>query len=70
MAHLAAAGLTKLSLLGYRMYLHYTAPEVLNRWWVVSKEADVFSFAMVMVEARRGCLPWTDCPLISSSLPT
>lgn len=31
----------------------WTAPEVLNEG-IYSKEADVFSFAMVMVEVRRG----------------
>ena len=67
MINLVATGLTELKLEDYRMYLHYTAPEVLNGLGVLSKEADVFSFAMVMVEARRGCLPWTDCLLISSS---
>ena len=57
MINLVAAGLTKLKLDHYRMYLHYTAPEILNGSGALSKEADVFSFAMVMVEARRGCLP-------------
>ena len=66
MLHLVAAGLTELKLEGYRTLLDYTAPEILNGSEVLSKEADVFSFAMVMVEVRRRCLPWTDCLLISS----
>ena len=70
MVHLVAAGLTELELEGYRLYLHYTAPEILNGSGVLSKEADVFSFGMVMVEARRGYLPWTDRLLIPSSPTT
>ena len=31
----------------------WTAPEILNEEGTYSKEADVFSFAMVMIEARR-----------------
>ena len=69
MIDLVAAGLTELELEEYRLYLHYTAPEILNGSGVLSKAADVFSFAMVMVEVRRRCSPWTDCLLISSSLP-
>ena len=30
----------------------WTAPEILNREGTYSKDADVFSFAMVMIEAR------------------
>ena len=70
MVCLVAAGLTEFKLEDYRMYLHYTAPEILNGSVALSKEADVFSFAIVMVEVRRGYLPWTDCLLTSSSLPT
>jgi len=32
----------------------WTAPEIANDSGTYSKEADVFSFAMVMVEVRRG----------------
>jgi len=32
----------------------WTAPEILNEQGTYSKEADVFSFAMVMIEVRRG----------------
>ena len=35
----------------------WTAPEILNEQGSYSKEADVFSFAMVMVEVRRGYIP-------------
>ena len=69
MVHLVAAGLTELSLERYRGDPCYIAPEILNGSGVLSKAADVFSFAMVIVGVRRGCLPWTDCPLISSSPP-
>ena len=31
----------------------WTAPEILNDQGLHSKEADVFSFAMVMIEVRR-----------------
>ena len=70
MAHLVAAGLTELKLEEYRAFLDYTAPEILNGSGLLSKEADVFSFAMVMVYVCRRCLPWTDRLLISSSPPT
>ena len=32
----------------------WTAPEILNREGSRSKEADVFSFTMVMIEVRHG----------------
>jgi len=32
----------------------WTAPEILNEEGTFSKEADVFSFAMVMIEVRYG----------------
>ena len=32
----------------------WTAPEILNEQGTYSKEADIFSFAMVMVEVRYG----------------
>ena len=32
----------------------WTAPEILNDEGTYSKEADVFSLAMVMIEVRRG----------------
>ena len=32
----------------------WTAPEILNEQGTYSKEADIFSFAMVMIEVRRG----------------
>ena len=66
MINLVAAGLTELELKRYRVYLHYTAPEILNRSGALSKEADVFSFAMVMVEVHRRYFSWTDYLLISS----
>ena len=69
MVNLVAAGLTELQLEDNRVHPQYTAPEILNGSGVLSKEADVFSFAVVMVEVRRGCLLWTDCLLISSSPP-
>jgi hypothetical protein len=37
---------------GRRHGTQWTAPEILNEQGTHSKEADVFSFAMVMVEAR------------------
>ena len=67
MINLVAAGLTELKLDGYREGLCYIAPEILNGSVVLSKEADVFSFAIVMVRVRGGCLPSTDCLLIPSS---
>ncbi|KAF9650992.1 kinase-like protein [Thelephora ganbajun] len=36
----------------------WTAPEILNEQGTYSKEADVFSFAMVMVEAFTGQVPF------------
>ena len=69
MVNLVAVGLTELKLEDYCMYLHYTAPEILSGSGALSKAADVFSFAMVMVDVRRGCLVWISCLLISSSLP-
>ena len=60
MAHLVVAGLTELKLEEYCAYLYYTAPEILNGSGVFSKEADVFSFAMVMAEVRRRCFSWAD----------
>ena len=36
----------------------WTAPEILNEEGTHSKEADIFSFAMVMVEARS---EWVIC---------
>ena len=40
----------------------WTAPEILNDVGTYSKEADVFSFAMVMIEVRQGRIiltgPW------------
>lgn len=38
----------------------WTAPEILNERGTHSKEADVFSFAMVMVEVRRRYWPQLD----------
>ena len=70
MVNLVAAGLTELKLREYRFSPNYTAPEVLDGSEVLSKEADVFSFAMVMVMVSRGCFSWADCWVISSSLPT
>ena len=72
MANLVAEGLTELELEEYRWNLCYTAPEILSVSGILSKAADVFSFAMVMVYVRRGCLPWTDRLLMFkfSSLPT
>ena len=35
----------------------WTAPEILNEEGSYSKETDVFSFAMVMIEVRRGLVP-------------
>ena len=69
MVNLVAAGLTELKLEEYRTILHYTAPEILNKSGVRGKEADIFSFAMVMVQVRRRCLSWAECWLISSSPP-
>ena len=34
--------------------LGHTAPEILNEEGTYSKDADVFSFAMVMIEVRQG----------------
>jgi len=34
----------------------WTAPEILNEQGTYSKKADVFSFAMVMIEVRHGQL--------------
>ena len=39
----------------------WTAPEILNKKGSFSKGADVFSFAMVMVEVRCRYPPWLDC---------
>jgi len=39
--------------------VRWTAPEILNGQGTYSKKADVFSFAMVTIEARCGPLPWT-----------
>ena len=33
--------------------VRWTAPEILNKKGTYSKEADIFSFAMVMIEARH-----------------
>jgi hypothetical protein len=41
-----------------RHVTRWTAPEILNEEGTYSKEADVFSFAMVMVEARY---EWVTC---------
>jgi len=38
--------------------VRWTAPEILNGQGTYSKEADVFSFAMVTIEARCGPLTW------------
>ena len=68
MVSLLAAGLIELKFEEYGAPLHYIAPEILNgsgalskeaRSGAISKEADVFSFAMVMVEVRLGFFPWT-----------
>ena len=37
--------------------VRWTAPEILNKRGTYSKEADVFSFAMVMIEVRYGLPP-------------
>ena len=34
----------------------WTAPEILNEQGTYSKEADVFSYAMVVIEVRYGCV--------------
>ena len=39
---------------GHGHTARWTAPEILNEQGTHSKEADVFSFAMVMVEVRCG----------------
>jgi serine/threonine protein kinase len=36
--------------------IRWTAPEILNGKGSYSKEADVFSFAMVMIEVRHQCV--------------
>ena len=36
--------------------VRWTAPEILSEQGAYSKEADVFAFAMVMIEVRRGSL--------------
>ena len=38
----------------------WTAPEVLKEEGEHSKEADVFAFAMVMIEVRRGRVIWVE----------
>ena len=40
------------TLVGYTA--RWTAPEILNEQGAYSKEADVFSFAMVVIEVRYG----------------
>lgn len=46
----------------------WTAPEILSEQGSYSKEADVFSFAMVMVEVRYGYPPRLGClPTFSST---
>lgn len=45
----------------------WTAPEILNGQATHSKEANVFSFAMVVVEVRCRYPPGLDCFLTSSS---
>ena len=45
----------------------WTAPEILNEQGIYSKETDVFSFAMVMVEVRCRYLLWHHCLPTSSS---
>ena len=42
----------------------WTAPEILNDVGTYSKEADVFSFAMVMIEVRQGRIILTGLWLI------
>ena len=44
----------------------WTAPEILSEQGTYSKETDVFSFAMVMVEVRPG-IHWLGCFPTSSS---
>ena len=45
-----------------RYAVRFTAPEILNGQGTYSKEADVFSFAMVMIEVRYGwVLPVETC---------
>ncbi|KAF9644873.1 kinase-like protein [Thelephora ganbajun] len=39
----------------------WTAPEILNEKGTYSKEADVFSFAMVMIEVFTGAVPFNNC---------
>ncbi|KAF9644348.1 kinase-like protein [Thelephora ganbajun] len=39
----------------------WTAPEILNEEGTYSKEADVFSFAMVMIEVFTGVVPFNNC---------
>ena len=34
--------------------VRWTAPEILNEQGTYSEEADIFSFAMVMIEVRSG----------------
>jgi len=41
--------------------LRWTAPEILNEEGTRSREADVFAFAMVMVEVRCRYPPWLGC---------
>jgi serine/threonine protein kinase len=41
---------------GHDHTARWTAPEILSEQGTYSKEADVFSFAMVMIEVRHGQL--------------
>ena len=43
-----------------RQTVRWTAPEILSKKRTFSEEADVFSFAMVMVEVRCRYSPWLD----------
>ena len=46
----------------------WTAPEILNDVGTYSKEADVFSFAMVMIEVHQGRIVLTEPWLITLSI--
>ena len=42
----------------------WTAPEILNEGEPYSREADVFSFAMVMIEVRHESAIWVELGLL------
>ena len=52
-----AAGLTKFKPDEYRHRLWCAVPEILNGAEILSRKADVFSFAMVVVEVGHRCSP-------------